>query len=214
MLITTQFLNAGVPAIGLAPTIRIRDVLTGALIITDAAMTEIGDGMYKYDFVGYVGGTDYAIRADGGVTLTGSDRYVFGVNNAVQDNIPTNPLLTNDARLNNLDAPISTAGGGGITDSGVLIGYTGSNDIPINKGTPVFINNPLTTDSYAVNWSALGAAITNSTFTVTNGTVNAQSNTANIATANITGTQGGIATVTHTVTIAGNTYSRTFNIIG
>ena len=63
------------------PTIRIRRLDTDALVVTDDAMSEVGDGSYQYTFA-----TDptleYSIRADGDPTAAGQvsaeTRYVFG----------------------------------------------------------------------------------------------------------------------------------------
>jgi len=76
MWIASCFTENGEPALGLSPIVNIRDISTGALVITDAAMTEKGDGFYAYDFVGYDEEKDYAIKADS-VTLIGTDRYEF-----------------------------------------------------------------------------------------------------------------------------------------
>ncbi len=46
------------------PTIRIRRTDTQALVVTDAAMTEQGEGNYTFEFEP-IGGLEYAIRADG-----------------------------------------------------------------------------------------------------------------------------------------------------
>ncbi len=66
---------------GTVPTIRIRRTDTQALVITDANMTETGDGNYHYDFTPVVG-LEYTIRADGdpaaaSQTMSGG-RYAFG----------------------------------------------------------------------------------------------------------------------------------------
>ena len=78
MNILAFFMDKGTPATGLSPTI---DILTldGTAIITAQAMTEVGLGFYKYDFTTYDEDEDYVIRADG-VTLSGSDRYVYSSN--------------------------------------------------------------------------------------------------------------------------------------
>ena len=80
MIILTSFTDEGSPKTGLSPTIRIRDLSDNALVVTDDAMTEVGDGMYKYDFATYDNTIDYAIRCDGTATLNTVDRYVFGSN--------------------------------------------------------------------------------------------------------------------------------------
>jgi hypothetical protein len=60
----------GVPAVGLAnvPTVRIRRLDTNALEVTDAAMTEVGDGNYVFSFAPAVDGIEYSVRADGDPT--------------------------------------------------------------------------------------------------------------------------------------------------
>ena len=59
MYITAFFTSSGVPITGLSPTIRIRDVSDNSLLVTDAAMSEIGDGNYKYNFITYDLHKDY-----------------------------------------------------------------------------------------------------------------------------------------------------------
>ncbi len=78
--IAAFFTERGEPKTGLIPTIRIRKIIDGSLLISDESMTELGDGFYKYAFAGYDGNTDYAIRADGGATLNDTDRYKFSTN--------------------------------------------------------------------------------------------------------------------------------------
>ena len=85
--ILSFFTEDGIPKTGLVPTIRIRNVSTGALVITDESMNEIGDGFYKYNFQTYESGVDYAIRSDSGSILTGNDRYVFAGNDAIQETV-------------------------------------------------------------------------------------------------------------------------------
>ena len=60
----------GVPlaAPGVVPTIRIRRLDTNALEVTDAAMTEVGDGNFVFSFAPAVDGIEYAARADGDPT--------------------------------------------------------------------------------------------------------------------------------------------------
>jgi hypothetical protein len=87
MNILAFFTNSGIPAVGLSPTIKIRDVLTGALIISGANMTETGDGFYYYSFVGYEYETDYAIVCDGTDILPDVERYVFAGNENYIDDV-------------------------------------------------------------------------------------------------------------------------------
>ena len=83
MNILAFFTSSGVPATGLSPTVRVRDISDGSLVVTDAAMTETGDGFYKYDFSTYNSSLDYAIRCDGGITLPDAERYVYAGNEYV-----------------------------------------------------------------------------------------------------------------------------------
>ena len=70
--IVAHFTNNGVPLVSPtdAPTIRIRRIDTGALVVTDAAMTELGDGSFRYTFTP-VTTLKYSIRADGDPNVTG-----------------------------------------------------------------------------------------------------------------------------------------------
>lgn len=79
MIIITFFTDLGVPKTGLSPTIDIWTV-DGTQVITAQAMTEIAGGFYQFDFIAYDENEDYAIRADGTATLSGSDRYTFSTN--------------------------------------------------------------------------------------------------------------------------------------
>ncbi len=76
------------PVTGLSPTLRIRDVSDGSLVVTDAATVEKGDGHYAYDFTSlYDYSKDYAIRVDGGVTLANNFRYKHAGNESFVDDI-------------------------------------------------------------------------------------------------------------------------------
>jgi hypothetical protein len=89
------FTDAGSPKTGLIPIVRIRDISDNTLVITDSTSSEVGDGWYKYDFVAYDGTKEYAIRFDGGPTLTNSDRYTSGTNDSFVDDI-TNGVWSED----------------------------------------------------------------------------------------------------------------------
>lgn len=87
IVINSFFTNGGVPATGLAPTIRIWEVAAGShsLVVgqptqvNDPVMTEVGDGFYKFEFDTLTYGHDplkaYVIRSDGGNTLPVNERY-------------------------------------------------------------------------------------------------------------------------------------------
>lgn len=83
-VIIASFTNNGIPLTSptTAPTVRIRRTDTGALVVTNASMTEVGDGNYQYSF-SPISNLEYAIRADGDPLAAGQvtpeERYVFGV---------------------------------------------------------------------------------------------------------------------------------------
>lgn len=85
--IVAFFTNQGSPETGLTPTIRIWDIGAGALVVTDEAMTELGDGFYHFSFAAYDENKDYAIRCDGGNTLDDFERYVFAGNESYVEDI-------------------------------------------------------------------------------------------------------------------------------
>ncbi len=74
--IISFFTDNGYPKLGLSPTINIRRVDTGSLVIEGVSMSELGDGWYKYEFDGDED-LEYAIRCDGGTDLTNAERYTF-----------------------------------------------------------------------------------------------------------------------------------------
>lgn len=81
--ISAFFTNNGVPLTSPTntPTIRIRRQDTQALVVTDAAMTEQGDGIFSYDFT-EDSLLEYVFRCDGDPTAAGQvtpqERYVTG----------------------------------------------------------------------------------------------------------------------------------------
>lgn len=105
MWVLAAFSEDGEPALGLSPTVRIRDVLNGSLIITDDPMVEKGDGFYGYDFTAYDVTKDYAIRCDS-VTLSGTDRYTYsssGEYSDVLDGIDIRTTLVRKIQTNRLE---------------------------------------------------------------------------------------------------------------
>lgn len=87
MNIIASFTDNGVPKTGLSPTINIREVPTGVLVISGSNMTELGDGSYYYDHVNYDSEKDYSIRCDGGSGLAYTERYTFAGNENYIDDI-------------------------------------------------------------------------------------------------------------------------------
>jgi hypothetical protein len=75
----------GEAALGLSPTIRIRNISTDSILVNDETMSEHGDGFYKYDFTGFDPLEHYSIRCDGGTDLP--SRYVYGGNELFVEDI-------------------------------------------------------------------------------------------------------------------------------
>lgn len=84
--------SGGLPATGLSPTIRIRRLDTDALVVTDDAMLEVGDGWYKYQYPFYSGTLDYAIRVDGTTSVPDGERFLFAGNESFVEDIWDQPL--------------------------------------------------------------------------------------------------------------------------
>lgn len=80
MILTSAFQDAGSPATGLSPAITVYDLSDNSVVVNAQAMSEVANGIYKYDFAGYDKTTDYAIYVDGGATLDDVDRYQYGSN--------------------------------------------------------------------------------------------------------------------------------------
>lgn len=85
------------PVTGLSPTVRIRDLSDGSLAVTDAALIEKGDGHYAYEFTAYDYTKDYAIRVDGGASLSNTFRYKYSGNENFVDDIDS--VLDNNTTL-------------------------------------------------------------------------------------------------------------------
>ena len=125
--ISSLFTSGGTPVTGLSPTIRIWQVDTGgdSLIVTDAAMTEIGDGFYKYEFLTYDPTLEYLFRTDGGASLPASERYQRGSNrNSAHEVWDANTADHNNAgtfgeAVNNININVNTA----LTVLDVLLKY-------------------------------------------------------------------------------------------
>lgn len=97
MNITAYFASSGTPATGLSPIINIRDLSDNSLVITGAAMSEVGDGFYKYTFAGYDTAKNYTIRCDGGVGLLAADRYSIATTGHGEDFTATEKTSLNAA---------------------------------------------------------------------------------------------------------------------
>jgi len=98
MFITTYFDASGAPITGLSPIITIRDIDTEAIVISGAAMSEVGDGFYVYDFVGFDITKDYSILSDA-VTLPNIARYKDAVTGEYGDIINNIHLVSDNVEL-------------------------------------------------------------------------------------------------------------------
>ncbi len=98
MLLTTYFDTSGAPVTGLTPIIKIRDIDTGIVVISGATMSEVGDGFYVYDFVGYDITKDYSILSDS-VTLSLKSRYKYNATGEYGDIINNVDLASDNIEL-------------------------------------------------------------------------------------------------------------------
>ena len=99
-------------ATGLSPTVNVRDVSDGSLVVSGSLMVEKGDGCYAYDFIAYDSTKDYSVLCDA-VTLSGTDRYSWGSTgeyntslNAIKltvDNVDVRTLLIRKIQTNKLE---------------------------------------------------------------------------------------------------------------
>lgn len=79
MKVSAFFKNEGTPATGLSPVLD-GWLTDGTQVLTSVSMTEIGGGFYFYDYTSYEDSEDYVFRADGGVSLPSTERYVATAN--------------------------------------------------------------------------------------------------------------------------------------
>jgi hypothetical protein len=88
-LIVSLFSNNGIPKTGLSPIISIWEISSGSetLVVNGSAMTESGDGFYKYNFTSYDLTKDYVMLSDGGGVLANEERYSYAGNETFQEEI-------------------------------------------------------------------------------------------------------------------------------
>lgn len=100
MWITTYFQVSEVGVTGLFPIIRIRDVENGN-VVASGTMSDLGDGLYTFDFAGYNIEEEYAIICDA-VTLPAGNRYKFLSSGEYGDIIDTVGLLSDNVEIRTL----------------------------------------------------------------------------------------------------------------
>jgi len=84
MRILAYFTQDGDPKTGLTPTIKIVELSSNSVIVNEETMSETAiPGSYQYNFTNYNVYNDYAIRCDGGPTLSNYERYTYGANDYV-----------------------------------------------------------------------------------------------------------------------------------
>jgi len=88
-LIISLFSENGIPKTGLSPTISIWEISAGSetLVVNGGAMTESGNGFYKYNFTTYDLTKDYVILSDGGSTLPSEERYSYAGNETFKEEV-------------------------------------------------------------------------------------------------------------------------------
>jgi len=77
MLINSFFSRGGMPAVGLIPNIAVWEISVGAQtkILNNINLTEIGEGLYFYNFAAYNASKEYIYFVDGGPSLPPNERY-------------------------------------------------------------------------------------------------------------------------------------------
>lgn len=149
MNILAYFSNNGIPATGLTiPTIKIREVPIGTLLVNNASMTEVGDGFYSYDFTTYDLNKDYAIVCDGTAALSDSDRYTYAGNENYIDDINNTITVSTSGNFDDINTNISQINTNVLSVSASIVDI--NNDIKRLLGLVhenIFIDQP-TYDSY------------------------------------------------------------------
>ena len=82
---TTRFKSSGSPQTGLSPTVNIRRVAQDGAVVSEvssAAMTEVADGLYKYNFGNFNALYNYVFTFDAGATS--DSRYTEAIYSGVQ----------------------------------------------------------------------------------------------------------------------------------
>lgn len=77
-IIVGIFTSAGSPATGLTPDITINDLSDESVEVNAQDMSEVANGIYKYNFSNWDSDKDYSIFMDGGASLQNIERYLFG----------------------------------------------------------------------------------------------------------------------------------------
>lgn len=75
MNILTFFTKEGNPKQGLIPAIKIVNITTTTVEVLWESMDEVSDGWYKYNFINYNYQHEYIVTIDGGIELTGAERW-------------------------------------------------------------------------------------------------------------------------------------------
>jgi hypothetical protein len=105
MYLWTFFTDSGTPAIGLSPTVDGYDVADLSMELDGVAMTNVGStGFYSFDASSLDLSKNIVFLADGGATLSGTDRYKTGgieefralSRNVALENLPFEMVLNTD----------------------------------------------------------------------------------------------------------------------
>jgi len=98
MLIFSSFTDNGQPSEGLTPSIIVWEGDTDAVVVNGSSMTEVGSGLYKFDFTEDQTKT-YSFRADGGVGLSALDRYTYNVSDISAGVTSMDSTIINEIQL-------------------------------------------------------------------------------------------------------------------
>jgi len=89
MIISCFFTDEGELKTGLTPTVTIWNVTDSEKVVDAGGMTEVGEGLYRYEFSTYNPSKAYVFIADGGNSLNTTERYKAGSNASDQSSYAT-----------------------------------------------------------------------------------------------------------------------------
>tara|TARA_Y100000310_G_scaffold7931_1_gene8609 strand:- start:2122 stop:2595 length:474 start_codon:yes stop_codon:yes gene_type:complete len=142
MIFTAFFTDNGAPKTGLSPTITIYNVSSSATFVS-GAMSEVGDGHYKYTLTNYTGSVAYGAIADAGATLSGNERYYsFANENYLNDIFSANISLYSTGSFGkSLDNTYNIMGGKWKIEGKQLIVYKDDNSTEVMRFDLFDVNN-------------------------------------------------------------------------
>ena len=79
MWLTAAFTEDGSPKTGLTPSVTVYNLADDSVVINAQSMSEVANGIYKYNFSTIDETKDYSVYVDGGAAVPVYERYLYGV---------------------------------------------------------------------------------------------------------------------------------------